>query len=596
MASFISAHQIKSQNEQILELLETALPDNNLVQDQLKTLVNRRATWTKRLKVIFDSRTTPNDTEQSIKTKCMIKESEIDEQKVLRLASGANTENLPHPRDWVLRSTNSPWMGWQPTKKKYVKIQYGNAVDFSHFKAKIVTDQISGAIILVPSIKNIIAHGVHLGFNDDRYEELLLKFGREFLPHSFSAISQHINNLDLMFSEITSTINSDFEISKIRSSLRKIHRSSADSIMIPGLAIKSLWMSLFQIAHPELTLEVITKKSEAHTMTTIKNLVNKTTLNLLNQFITYKHTDTKPLDLNEYTAFISSVEVSEPGCRFQDSLSVPASCALLDINSFDQSSMDSVVMGIQSLKVGRSSSGNRPRNKYDDRQRNEDGTDGRRDRRDFRSKSPENRDHYNNSRNWSRGRHPETRDKQENHHYKNRTPERHDKIFNGRNRSYSRDGSRGRNQTRRDNSWTRSCMRCGFGHETRDCRKYPFWPDKCKYCSLYHDNKICNKSKVRNTSIERGKEKEVYRNEDSYWKRQRSNSGNGRQAVRANQCQLEGKPIIQSCHCSTNDNTHANQFSHETQHREALMSYDGNDLYNERTRGLLSHKNIFKKN
>ena len=92
----LSEYLLKKQNEDLLKILESAFPDNNIVQTSLQSLNSRKATWVQRLQPMLN--------EFQVREICLQYQQEMMKNKVQIEVSGGNTPFLPNAREFVVKS------------------------------------------------------------------------------------------------------------------------------------------------------------------------------------------------------------------------------------------------------------------------------------------------------------------------------------------------------------------------------------------------------------------------------------------------------------------------------------------------------------
>ena len=107
MINVLSEYSLKKQNEDLPKILESAFPDNDIVQTSLQSLTSRKATWVQRLQILWDDRTQPILNVFQVKEICLQYQQEMNENKVLIQVFGGNTPFLPNAREFVVKTRTS---------------------------------------------------------------------------------------------------------------------------------------------------------------------------------------------------------------------------------------------------------------------------------------------------------------------------------------------------------------------------------------------------------------------------------------------------------------------------------------------------------
>ena len=141
----IAQYSLRRQNQQILQLLGQALPDNDAIQSGVGTLVQKRTAWKQKILHRWESRKIPNYTEFDIRNMCLQAERIYQANTMRGVRLQQDVKPLPYARDWVVKSKQC-WRGYDPTSCTYFPgpIEFGDTVDFTLARNSIIQEQHSG--------------------------------------------------------------------------------------------------------------------------------------------------------------------------------------------------------------------------------------------------------------------------------------------------------------------------------------------------------------------------------------------------------------------------------------------------------------------
>ena len=544
-------YNVKRQNEQLIKIIHDGFPANDQVQTQLEALLNKKTNWIKKLKGAWINRKQPVHTEQSIKTMCKQK---FAEQRANRIRAGVTggqnqVEDMEmNPRDWIIKNA-SGWKGYDPFNNQYFMdpIEFGGEVNFNIFEPLIICDPESKAVNIISSVRNILSKGQEIGLNTEQFSMVFLSFAKKFLPYAYASLSQYSGQTTRMFNNMVELINQDTEVAKIRASLCKISRTPDQQIGIPVLKIKSLYLSLYAIQHPEFEVGKIEKKSEMHTLQCISSLINPETKMQFGQFSKLKSEEDDRMTLTDATNYISSIEHTLQECKLKEVLKLPHAASTLDLSAVSGDSITDLCITMTALagsgNPGRYSgrdtnfqrenrSKSKERYQYDNRS---GGNNGQADNTGYKrnytrfpdkgnhqdrrsSFDDKNREHNERARSTSQGFNRERKhnqrspSKENNGRYqdtsKGNNNDRYNKgrqspgRFGGQQRPASFSGQRGQSPSQtnlKTSNGNQFCVRCGSpNHYASSCPRYTVRCEiACKHCNLFHDENFCNRVSSR---------------------------------------------------------------------------------------------------
>ena len=503
----IAQYSLRRQNQQILQLLGQALPDNDAIQSGVGTLVHKRSAWKQKILHRWESRNIPGYTEFDVRTMCL----QAERNYQLNYNRGDNLHQnmkpLPHARDWIVK-TRKCWRGYDPSSASYFPqpIEYGDTVDFTIARNSVIQEQHSGAVDIIKSMLNLIDLGVNMGLNETGFEALFIDFVRTFLPNSLSVISRYTGSCFDVVDQIASLVDGNYEIEKVRKTIRGIKRPAHEHINFVATKIKSLYVAIYNLVSPDMSLEKLQSRTEAHTLDCLKLLIKETTAQNLEKLNKIKISDNEQFALSEVIDFIGDLETTNMSCTWDTELTLPRQAATLDYSSMELSAETDLAINFNQIQNrGRSPGRAYPENRgYStgsgyNRFSPANSRGGSRDRGRSRD-----REHGNRGRQSSKDRgrqYSNERGRQSSNSRSYGTDTRGRFESNPRGRSNSRDKSPRNSSTVRNSSKSprrpSGCVRCGDqSHLGDSCRRYPdYCRSQCSHCGLHHETRYCRSAK-----------------------------------------------------------------------------------------------------
>ena len=298
------------QFQSLIDVLQEAIPENALLQNKLSDLTSSKGSYIKQLIKEWEGRVRPDYDEEEIRQMNIDHIGEQDEQ-ASNLEQREVHRAVVTTKDWILKERDQ-WKGWDPSTGKYFlkPIQFGGKKDFeTNFLPLVISDQTSSSINLIQTVKGFIKRGTIMGLGENDWCQVFLILSREFLPLIFTSLSRHVENVDSLFTELVSTINSDHEISKLRNGLNTITRKVTEQIHVSLYRIKSTYSMILQINNPNFTDDQCQTKSDHYSVTCIQYLVNDPCFKAFQLFTNAKSLENEPTSVSEACNFISSQEI-----------------------------------------------------------------------------------------------------------------------------------------------------------------------------------------------------------------------------------------------------------------------------------------------
>ena len=509
--------------EKILTLFEDIAPQNEKVKKQIAALTNSKDNFIKKLQTQWMTKKEPKFNELECREINQAYYMDLERINELRDIQGLEKITLVDSRNWIIKSETC-WSGWDPEASAYMTdpLLYQGTVNFKKvFEPLIVSDKDSKSINLIWTLEKILEAGTKIGLSNENWINVFLTLAKDYMPHDFQTLSRHSNNVDSLFMQLTASINSDFEISKIRTSLGQICRKPQELLQTALYKVLSLYTMLLSIEYPAMKEPAIRLKADHFSCISATHLVSKNTAVIINQFVALRQQESENVSVLSLTNLVTTHEAQNIGDKISTVLYLPESCTRLDKQASQAESVQDLVLASSRLSLNKdrdkksfSRSYSRDKNRKDHRKDSRSGSRNRNDRnyresRDKNQKSKYRNDKddrrysskkretsYNRSssrnqdRNKSRGNQSQRPSRYDSREKKY---QRRDSSDNGRTdkkypyrRSLSNktpDRNKNRNQSPRNTN----CLRCGGSHLSSSCKKYDFYSGKpCDRCDYLH--------------------------------------------------------------------------------------------------------------
>ena len=149
--------------------------------------------WKTKLIQIWRDRRPPTYTEFYVRQQRLAYEVAFNQLNNQMNANDMMMTPIPHPRDWIIKSRNLAWCGWDPFQHIYhpQPLVFGENPDFRLAEHNVIKEISSGAVDIIKSMKNIFDWGEKLGLDNQGFEMIWLEFVNIHLPDSLSAITRY---------------------------------------------------------------------------------------------------------------------------------------------------------------------------------------------------------------------------------------------------------------------------------------------------------------------------------------------------------------------------------------------------------------------
>ena len=137
--------------------------------------------------------------------------------------------------------------GYNPATGKFDRqVVYSKDVSllFRRFVNLVHLEQNSGSVNTLNTLKHFLLEIKRLHIEDNDTIQLLLHFTKNFLPHSYSALSRYKDSIHSLFEEILSLSSGEHELLKLRHRLMCLTRKPEDSLSSVLLMIGSLYNAI----------------------------------------------------------------------------------------------------------------------------------------------------------------------------------------------------------------------------------------------------------------------------------------------------------------------------------------------------------------
>ena len=121
---------------------------------------------------------------------------------------------------------------------------------FRKFDNLVDYEQNSGSVNILSTLKHFVLEMKSLHLEDAEIIQLFLHFAKNYLPHSYSALSCYQDNITALFEELLSLSSGDHELLKLRHSLMRLTRKPQDSLSSVLLVIGFLYNAIYNLTQP----------------------------------------------------------------------------------------------------------------------------------------------------------------------------------------------------------------------------------------------------------------------------------------------------------------------------------------------------------
>ena len=293
----------------LVDVLAECLPDNANLQEKLSDLTSSKGSYIKQLVAKWDQRMQPDYTELDIR---QLNIQYLARQDLAQVNFEVRDENIStiSSKDWILKERDI-WRGYNPESGNYFQkpIVFGGKLDWDvNFLPLVISDSASNSINLIQTLLGFIRKGSSMGLGVSDWSQTFLILAKKFLPLVFSSLSRHSENLELLFTDLASTINSDHEIAKLRGGLNNVSRKCTEQVHVALYRIKAIYSMILAINNPQFTDAQCQTKSDHYAVNCIPYLVSDPCNKALQLFANAKTQEGEATSVGESCNFISSKE------------------------------------------------------------------------------------------------------------------------------------------------------------------------------------------------------------------------------------------------------------------------------------------------
>ena len=166
-------------------------------------------------------------------------------------------------------------LGWVPSENNFILLSNPNKPDLDNLTEFVDQCVHSGATNIPKSIKNLMEEGTLRGFTEAAYTSLWLQFIKKYIENSYQAALTYSRNLNELFEFLLSLVDTETEISKLRSAISKITRKQEDPVSFSVLKMKSLTTSLLFMIDPNAPLSEVTKRASRAAVDALYTLISE---------------------------------------------------------------------------------------------------------------------------------------------------------------------------------------------------------------------------------------------------------------------------------------------------------------------------------
>ena len=546
MNSTIQQIEATKKFEKILNLFEDIAPGNQKVQKQISLLTNSKENFIKKLQTEWLSMKVPKFTELEIREINQTYFMDLERINELRVIQGLEKIALVDSRNWVIKSEHC-WSGWDPEAGAYMTdpLLYQGTVNYKKlFEPLVVSDKSSNSINLIWTLEKILKCGSKMGLSSDNWINVFLTLAKEHMKHDFQTLTRHSDNVDQLFMQLTASINSDHEISKIRTAIGQISRKPQELLQTALYQLLAYYTMLLSIEYPTMTESAIRLKADHYSCISAIHLVSKNTGAVINQFVALRQQENENVSVLAITNLVTSHEAQNQSDKATTVLYLPESCTRLDKQASQATNVQDLVLATSKLTLNKNNRGRQTMSRSHSRDgkysRSQSRDKDYRKSRESRDRNPKAR--YRNEKNdrrysqkgyreksydrrsssYDRG-HSKNDRRSDSQSQKYSRNDKKDKKYERRNSSENKkqyprrdSSSRNKNENReRSKSKQReksprnmNCLRCGGSHLSSSCKKYDFYNgEPCSTCQFLHST--ANHKGNRQSSFEK-RPKNVY--------------------------------------------------------------------------------------
>ena len=506
----------------LLEVLVEGFRDNDEVSKKLEALSDSRRVNVRKLKTAWINKEVPPKNQTLVRETCIKFFSEKDKRRAEGELVGENFSYM-FTKEYVLHDSLLGTKGLCPYRGVFEKIQFAGSINFDQsFEPLVSFHSESRSVNIFDTWYKLIQKGSDLGLGHNQWTELILKFSQRYCKDIFQELVLRSNGADnnACFFHLVDTVSSDFELSKLRSSLAAITRRPGEGIFIVSVKLLSLYRAIIKMTFPSLDLVTLEKRSEHLGKMAIVEFCDAKVKKLALAYCDRQLSLQRSVSLNELARYIDGVESNSKDMVIKDAIVLPPRLVFLDKISLDMSLNEVSVnytrtgeankrrtSGARTNSAESSTSrrtvspGKQPRSQSPRFRRNSRGRftqvkktssqpkQGNKSQDRGRPKVRKEPGKKSNNPSYS----PRYRKTSQGKFRKTNSPHRQ-RSFSQKSSSKSSNGSHNskpRDRRDRSNSFIK-CFRCGGSHPAKFCKQYPERSDSvCRKCGLEHSTAAC---------------------------------------------------------------------------------------------------------
>ena len=242
----------------------------------------------------------------------------------------ANEPDLSMSERACIVKEDAKTVGWDPTANEYVLVSSPHAPELEKLSEFVDQCMHSQATNIPKSISNLMEEGEARGFTEVAYTSLWLQFIKKYLKNSYQPALTYSRNLNELFEFLLSLVDTQTEITKIRTAIAKIVRKQEEPVSFSVLKLKSLTSSLLFMIEPTATLNQVSKRSSRAAIDGLYSLVSDRARVQLTSWKRRCNEMAKSCTLQDHLDAISNIE-QVVACKPSRDYVVPARLADSDI-------------------------------------------------------------------------------------------------------------------------------------------------------------------------------------------------------------------------------------------------------------------------
>ena len=339
MNDTIAQLQSNRKFDKLLDLFQEIAPQNKSVQKQISILSNSKNNYIRQLQQKWNQIQPPKFTELEIRELCTSYYETLEHSNEERMMQGLSRIALVDSKNWVVKSETA-WYGWDCETARYYSepLLFEGSVNFNKlFEPLIISDKESNPINLIWTSDKFLIKGTEMGLSSNNWIMVWLNLAKSYLPNDFQSLSRYSSEVDKLFFQLTASLNSENETSKLRSALARITRKPTDMLQSPLFKMRGYYEMLLSIEFPSMEAEDISLRADYYSASSAQHLVSKNTALVIQQFIQIRNTENEPISVTSITNLVSTHEATHPNDRPTTVMYLPENCTRLDLQAYQAS-------------------------------------------------------------------------------------------------------------------------------------------------------------------------------------------------------------------------------------------------------------------